>query len=243
MEEIILEVQPREETKTSEVSKLRKSGFIPAVVYGQGMKPESIKIPTKDLIRLMHEKHLENTIINLKIENDKRKKPLSVLIKEIQHDPLKGNIVHIDFHHVSLTKAIHVKVPLAAIGEAIGVKQDGGVLNHIMWELEVECLPTQIPHNIEIDISNLKIGDSIHIKDIKLPEGLKVLQDTEAIIFTVAPPEKVEELVPGVETAAATEPEVIKEKKKEEAASGEEAKKEEKPAKGAAAPGAKEEKK
>lgn len=244
MEEIILQVLPREETKTNKVSKLRKGGFIPAIVYGQGMKPEAIKIPTRDLIRLMHERHLENTIINLKIENDKRKKPLSVLIKEIQHDPIKGNIVHIDFHHVSLTQAIHVKVPLVAKGEAIGVKQDGGVLNHIMWELEIECLPTQIPQNIEVDITNLKIGDSIHIKDIRFPEGLKVLHDTEAIVFTVVPPEKVEEVAPTVEVAAPTEPEVIKEKKKEEgeAAATPEPKKEEKSAKGGTTSGPKEEK-
>ena len=114
---------------------------------------------------------------------------------------------------VSLTKALKVNVPVVVKGESVGVKQEGGSLEHILWEIEVECLPTNIPQNIEIDISKLKIGDSVHIKDISFPSEVKVLNDPDAIVVTISAPMKVEEPVEGAEVEEGKEPEVIKEKK------------------------------
>lgn len=212
MEEIVLGVQLREEAGRGKVKHLRDKGFVPAVVYSQGQDALSVKISTHDLVRLVHQYRLESMVINLKID-DKKHKPKPCLIKEIQYDPVKGNIVHVDFNEISLTKVIKVAVPVEAKGEAAGVKQEGGSLEHILWEIEVECLPTNIPKKIEVDISPLKIGDSIHVKDLSLPADVKVLADPSAIVLSVAAPMKEEVAAPPVEGEEKQEPEVIKEKK------------------------------
>lgn len=229
MEEIVLGVQLREELGRGKVKHLRDKGFVPAVVYAQGQEALSVKISTHDLVRLVHQHRLESMVINLNI-NDKKHKPKPCLIKEIQYDPVNGNIVHVDFNEISLTEAIKVNVPVEAKGEAAGVKQEGGSLEHILWEVEVECLPTNIPKKIEVDISQLKIGDSIHVKDLILPADVKVLTDPAAIVLSVAEPMKEEAVAAPVEGEEKQEPEVIKEKKEVpgEAAPEEEKEKKEK---------------
>jgi len=236
MEEIILEATLREEAGKSKVKPLRKSGFIPAIVYGEGKKTVSIKVERRSVLRLIHEHHIENVIINLKIAGDEKKaKDSAVIIKEIQRDPVRDDILHIDFNQISLTKEIKVKVPITAKGEPVGVKVDGGSLEHVIWELEIECLPTQIPPKIEVEVSQLKIGDSILVKDLTLPPGIKVLQDPDQVVVAIAAPVKEEAAPTPEEGAAPEEPEVIKEKKEvpEEGAAKEEKpdKKEEKEAK------------
>ncbi len=234
MEEIILEAEKRQDTGSGKVNRLRKNAFIPAVVYGEGNPAQNIQVKTRDFTH-MRSGHRggESFVLKLRIRDGEKYQEKSVLIKEIQHDPVKDDVVHIDFHEISLTKTIKVKVPLAAKGEAIGVKQDGGVLDHILWELEVECLPANIPNSLEVDVSGLKIGDSLHIKDISIPEGVKILNDPEATILAVSMPAK-EEVAPAPEAAVTgeevkAEPEVIKEKKeKPEAEEGQEEVKEKK---------------
>ncbi len=213
MEEIILDAELRQDVGKNKAKGLRQEGFVPAVVYKQGKDAEAIKLVNADLIRLLHQHRLENAVINLKIKNDKRQKSRLCLVKEIQYDPIRGNIIHLDFNEVSLTKAIKVNVPIAVKGEPVGVKQEGGSLEQILWEVEVECLPTDIPKEIEVDVSPLKIGDAIHIKDIKFPSGLKVLNEPEAIVLHVVAPMKEEIPVEAVEGEEKQEPEVIKEKK------------------------------
>ncbi|MFC1703230.1 50S ribosomal protein L25 [Candidatus Omnitrophota bacterium] len=228
MDEIQLTVQSREEAGKNKVNALRKQGFIPGVVYGEGKKAASVKIDRKSFIHLLHSQHSENIIISLSIQSDaKKEKDRTVIIKEMQLDPVTDEILHIDFNQISLTKVITVKVPIEAKGEPIGVKQEDGSLEHNIWELEIECLPTQIPEKFEVNVSELKIGDAIHVKDLTIPDGIKVKQDVEAVVLSVIPPRKVEEVPAEGEEAAATEPEVIKEKK--ESAEGEAA--EEKPEK------------
>lgn len=220
MEEIKLEAQIRDEIGKGKLAGLRRTGFIPAVVYGEGKKSLSIKINRSDLIHLLHTQHAENIIVTLNIKGEKSKAKDSdsrtALIKEIKYHPIKDDILHVDFYQISLTQKIQVKVPLKTKGEAIGVKQDGGTLDHLLWELDVECLPTQIPQEIVADVSGLKIGDAIHIKDLTVPEGVKLLHDPQVIALSVSPPIKEEvvaaEAVVGAE-AATQEPEVIKEKK------------------------------
>jgi len=213
MEEIILEIQPRDELGKNKVKGLRGKGFIPAVIYAEGKKSQAIKVSHRQLWQLIHQHRLESMVINLKIQDDKKQKGRSCLIKEIQYDPVKGDIIHVDFNEISLTKVIKVNVPVVAKAEPIGVKQEGGSLEHILWEIEVECLPTDIPKGIEVDVSQLKIGDAIHIKDITFPPNIKVLNAPEAIVFSVTAPIKEEVVAPAVEGEEKQEPEVIKEKK------------------------------
>jgi len=213
MEEIFLDAQLREELGRGKVKDLREKGFIPAVVYGESKISYAIKLSSSQLLHLIHEYRLENAVINLNIKDDKKHKPRSCLIKEIQYDPVHGDIIHVDFNEISLTKVIKVNVPVVAKGEPQGVKQEGGSLEHILWEIEVECLPTQIPNEIEVDVTQLKIGDAIHIKDIKFPSNIKVLNEPGAIVLSVALPMKEEVPAAPVEGEVPQEPEVIKEKK------------------------------
>lgn len=234
MEEVTLEVKSRTDLGRAKARSIRNGGFIPGVVYGEGKKSQAIQIERKTFLRLLKSQKGENVIINLTIaSDDKKSKEIPVLIKELQHNPVTDEIIHIDFNQISLTKEIKVKVPIAAKGEAIGVKQDGGSLDHILWDLEVECLPTQIPQNIEVDVSSLKIGDSIHIKDLTIPKGVKVLQDPDLVVLSVAAPVKEEVAVEAPVEGAPAEPEVIKEKKEAPAEEGKEekAEKKEKPEK------------
>jgi large subunit ribosomal protein L25 len=170
-------------------------------------------VASGDFIKLLHHHRIENAIISLKIKDDKKKTPRLCLVKEVQHHPVHGDVLHVDFNEISMTKMIKINVPVVAKGEAPGVKQDGGSLEHILWEIEIECLPTEIPAEIEVDISNLKIGDAVHIKDIKFPSGVKVLNEQDAVVMTVAAPMKEEVPVEAVEGEEKKEPEVIKEKK------------------------------
>jgi large subunit ribosomal protein L25 len=218
MEEIILDVLNREHTGRSKAKDIREEGFIPAVVYAQGKESLNVKVPHREFGRLLHQHRIESVVITVRVEGDKKEK--SCLIKEIQYDPVHGNVWHVDFNEISLTKTIKVRVPVVAQGDAVGVKQDGGSLEHVMWEIEVECLPKDIPKQIEVDVTQLKIGDAIHIKDISLPAQVKVLHAADAIVISVAAPIKEEVAAAPVEGEEKQEPEVIKEKK-ETAAEGE----------------------
>lgn len=224
MEEIFLDVQLRQEVGKSKVRDLRESGFIPAVVYGAGKESLPIKVSHHALLQLVHQYRIEGIVINLKVKDDKKHKSRVCLIKEVQYEPVHGDIVHVDFNEISLTKAIKVNVPIVTQGEPQGVKQEGGSLERILWEVEVECLPTEIPKNIEVDVSQLKIGDSIYVKDLKLPSGVKILNDPAATVLSIAQPVKEEIPVAPLEAEVQQEPEVIKEKKEIPAEGAEEEK-------------------
>lgn len=213
MERIILEVQLREEIGKSKVKHLKDQGLLPAVVYKKGKEALAIKIARSDFLHLVHQHRPESVVIDLKIKDAKKEKDKTCLIKEIQYDPITDDIMHADFNEISLTENIKISVPVVAKGEPVGVKQEGGSLEHILWEVEIECLPTDIPKEIEVDVSNLKIGDSIHIKDIVFPANIKVLNAPEVRVLTVASPMKEEVVEPALEGEVAQEPEVIKEKK------------------------------
>ncbi|MFH0941264.1 MAG: 50S ribosomal protein L25 [Candidatus Omnitrophota bacterium] len=222
MEAIYLDTSVREDAEIGKSHLLRKQNVVPCVVYGEGKKTLSLKIDRGHLVKFMHAHHGgENIVITLKVASPESKKAQekAVLIKEIQKHPVSGDILHVDFNEVSLTKRIVVKVPIASSGEPVGVKQEGGSLEHILWEVDVECLPTQIPGKLEIDVTNLKIGDFITVKDLPVPEGVTIKHDIEALVFSVMAPMKVEEAVAteagaGAEGATGAEPEVIKKEKK-----------------------------
>ena len=219
MEKVVLKADVRKLTGKAVAKDLRKKGMIPANVYKGAKGALSIQVTEDGLDNVLHTKAGENVIITLKISGDEAVKDKTVLIKEIQREPIKDGILHVDFNEISLTEMLKVNVPLAAKGEAIGVKADGGILEHVMWELQVECLPTDIPEKIELDVSNLKIGDAIYIKDIVVPGTVKVLNDPELIAIIVKAT-KVEVPKEEVAAEAAAEPELIRKKKEEEAEEG-----------------------
>ena len=217
MEKVILKADLREGAGKKVARGLRAKAIIPAIVYKGGKEALKLQVAERELEDVIHTKAGENVIITLKITGEAKAaaKDKTVIIKEIQRGPIKDEILHVDFNEISLTEMLKVNVPLVPKGEASGVKKDGGVLDHVMWELQIECLPTDIPEKVEVDISNLNIGDAIYVKNIAMPEAVKVLNDPELIAFIVKPP-KVE--VPKEPTAeeAAAEPELIREKKEKE---------------------------
>ncbi len=228
MEQIALVAEVRKEAGKQANKHLRQQGLIPAVVYRHGKETVSLKVVDRELYRVLRTERGENVLIALTVSgevNSGKAKDRLVMIKEIQHGPLDGSILHVDFHEISLSEKLKVNVPIVAKGEAAGVKQDGGVLEHTLREVEAECLPTQIPEHFEVDVTALKIGDSLQVKDLATPEGVRILTDPLLTIFTVKPPfvEKPAEEVSA--EGAVAEPEVIKQKKEEEVAEEGEGKK------------------
>ena len=231
MEEIKLDVQLRDRLGARKVKSVRREAFVPAIVYGDNQQPTAIKVGKRQYERIMRHHRGENLLFHLNVlDGEKKIKDYTAIVKEEQHEPVNDSILHIDFYRINLSKEIEVKVKIVTKGSPIGVKQDGGSLEHVLWELDVVCLPTKIPSKIEIEVSNLKIGDAIHVRDIVLPDGVRTKHDPDSILVTVVPPMKEEVAAPAAE-AAPTEPEVTKEKKpKVEAAAAEAAPKaEEKP--------------
>jgi large subunit ribosomal protein L25 len=213
MEKINIQSISREEAGKEVAKKLRREGFIPAIIYSKDINMP-IKLP-RTQIKLLRAHHFsESTLIEISVENSKQKKPLTVVLKGVQFHPLTEEVIHIDFLRVSMTEKIKVKVPLVVKGEAKGVKE-GGVLEQMLWDLEIESLPLDIPEKFEVDISALEIGSSLHVKDIQIPEKIHVINaPSETILTVVAKVEEEveEEVAPEVEAEPA-QPEVIKEKK------------------------------
>jgi len=215
MDKVILSAEIREEFGKEANKKLRNSNIVPAVAYKKGKETVSLKVDGKELFHILHTSAGENVIITLKVKDSAKDR--TVIIKDIQYDHIRGDVLHVDFHEISLTEKITVSVPIETKGEPEGVKVEGGVLDHPMKDVQVECLPTEIPEKIDIHVEELKINDSIKVSDLELPEGVKVLSDPEATVVSVMPPraeeeETEEEALEG----ESQEPEVIREKKPEE---------------------------
>ncbi|MDD5686610.1 MAG: 50S ribosomal protein L25 [Elusimicrobia bacterium] len=240
MEKFTLDVESRSGITKGEMRKLRGSGKIPAVIYGE---KENLSLTVDGgKFGFILSKAGHNAIIDL-IFSDKTTK--TVLIKDIQKHVITRNMIHIDFYQVSMKKKTEVSVPVVLSGEAPGVKE-GGVITLILRELKVKCLPTDIPEKITIEIGNLQIGNSVSVKDLVLPKNIEVLNQPDQIIVNVVSPTILEEVVPGPAEALA-EPEVIGKGKKEleegeEEAEGKPAAKPAEAAKKEAAPAKKEEK-
>jgi len=227
MEEIKLDVHVRAEIGSQELKAVRGQDMIPGIVYGGGKNPTAVKMDRRTFERIRRQHEGESIILHLNVlEGGKKLRDYSVIVKEEQHDPVSESIMHIDFKRISLKEEIEVKVPIKTLGEPAGVKE-GGSLDHHLWELDVICLPTDMPERLDIDVSELEIGQAVHVKDLSLPEGVKTNHDLEDIVASVVPPMKEEEEEPVVDEDA--EPEVIGEKKegKEGEAPAAEEKKEE----------------
>ncbi|MBU4376536.1 MAG: 50S ribosomal protein L25 [Candidatus Omnitrophica bacterium] len=222
METIQLNAEIREAVGKKSTKQARNAGLIPAVVYKEGKDTVHLKINSKELMTALKTKAGANVLVNLKIGGAAKEKrnERTVLIKEIQIHPLKDKILHVDFQEISLSEKMTFDVPLVTKGEAEGVVKDEGVLEHVLWELKIECLPTAIPAKIEVDVTSLKIGDSILVKDIVVSPDVKILNAPDQTVITVKMPHVEETKEEGVEEVS--EPELIREKKEKEEAEGEE---------------------
>ena len=234
MKSVPLKVYPRTQVRRGEVKKLRGSGRVPAVIYGRQAKPQNLEVSAKEFGDLIHRSVSENLLVDLSVENDARAKRLA-LVQEIQHYPLDGKILHVDFHEVSENEKVTVNVPVETTGEAAGVKNSGGVLEHILFKLKVRSLPKDLPEQIIVDVSHLELGKAIHIGEIKLPDGVEILGDKNIPVISVAMPRTEEEEAATTEAAAtaAGDVEMIKEKKEDGEEGAAPAKGEKAPAKGA----------
>lgn len=210
-ERINLTASRREKSGRGGVRKLRSAGKVPAVLYGAG-EPASLELDTVAFIEAIQEAESDNVLVNLSIDGDKAKSHLA-LIQEIQHHPIKDTVLHIDFHEVRQDQKIQANVPIHEEGTPEGVKNGGGILDHVIRELHVECLPNDLPTHITVDVSGLGLEQAIHVNELALPDGVTALNDGELPVFMVHPP-RVKETA-GDEEASAAEPEVIGEKKKE----------------------------
>ncbi len=213
MEEIKLDVQIREKIGSRKVKSIRREDFVPAIVYGGEKKvPTAIKVDRLAYERIMRQHRGQSVVFHLSVlEGEKKLRDYSAIVKEEQHHPVMDTLIHLDFQRISLKEEIEVKVPIEVKGEAIGVKKDGGSLDQPLRELNIVCLPTDIPQKFELDVSELNIGDSIHVRDIQLPAGVKTNHDEEALVLSIVPPMKEEVETPPEEEL--TEPEVTEEKK------------------------------
>ena len=206
--QVKLKAEHRTATGRSAARKLKAQGVIPAVVYGGKEKPQPLQVSAREVNAMLSHASGENILVELEIGGGNR----MALVQEIQHSPLGGNVLHIDFHAVSMDEKIHADVPLEPFGVANGVKNFGGLLEQSLRSLSIECLPRDLPDRITVDISALNIGDSIHVRDIQMPSGVTAKVQPDLTAFSVVAPAVEEEPAVAAEGAAAG-PEVITEKK------------------------------
>src|SRR5262245_14195105 len=220
MEQITVQSSVREQKGKGPNRRLRVAGRIPAVLYGHKSQNVALEVDPKDIFKILHSDTGENTIFQLEVPG---KEKINVLIKEYQLEPVSHRLLHTDFYEVAMDEVLEVDVPLEVLGEAYGVKTEGGLLDIVHRELRVECLPADIPENIEVDVTELKIGDHIRVKDLKVSEKIKILDDPETVVVAVEHP-RAEELPTAAApaTEAEQEPEVIKKGKAVDAEEGEE---------------------
>lgn len=211
--QVKLTAERRTGTGRAAVRKLKALGSVPAVIYGAKHEAQNLQVSRRDMSALLSHASGENILVELEIAGDKAENRLA-LVQEVQHSPVGGDILHVDFHAVSMDEKITADVPLEPVGIAEGVKTFGGLLEQSLRSLEVECLPKDLPDRIDVDVTRLNIGDAVHVREIKLPEGVTTRIQPDLTAFSVMAPTVEEEPV-----AAAAEPsagpEVIKEKKEE----------------------------
>lgn len=206
-----IKVKDRNETGSATARRLRREGWVPGVIYGEGVAARPVCLPKHEFEQMLHHHASEHVMIQIQLDSGKKE---SVLLKEVQHNALTGDVMHVDLQEVAMDKKIRVAVPVELIGEAEGVKQ-GGVLEHLVHELEIECLPADILEEIDVDVSTLKIGDLLLVQDIVIDHSkYRILADGELGVAAVAAPKTADESA--AEEGASAEPEVIREKKAEE---------------------------
>lgn len=214
MKSVPLTAYVRSTSGRNAVHKLRGAGRVPTVIYGRQRAAQTLELNQRELDKLIAHSASENILVDLAIEGDAHPQRLA-LVQEVQHDPLTGKVLHIDFHEVSADEKVTVTVPVEAIGTPVGVK-DGGVLEHVLFKLKVRALPADLPLVLEVDVTNLALDKVLHLGEIPVPPNVELLGDKNVPVFSVATPRsEAEETAEAAEAAAPGEVEMIKEKKED----------------------------
>jgi large subunit ribosomal protein L25 len=216
-----LTIRKREGQGKGPARRLRRAGQVPAILYG-GAGPISITVDPLDIFRIIHGREGSTQLLKVTLEGTPGTR--MAIIRDMQLDPVSEDLVHVDLQEVAMDKAIQVSVAIHHVGDAVGVRETFGILEMILREVQVSCLPSAIPEFLEVDVSNLAIGDVLTVKDLQAPAGVRILNDPNQAVVTVAPPaaEEVAAPVAAVAEAVPAEPEVLTERKpKEEAPAAE----------------------
>jgi large subunit ribosomal protein L25 len=219
MMNIVVKTEKRQGLGTNASRRLRAQGFVPAVLYGESMESTPLVLSKKDIVQIMRLETGENTIFKVAVDAE----TYDTMIKDLQVDPATDELLHVDLIRISMDKPIRVAVPVVHGGEPVGVKTEGGFVDFVTREIEIECLPRDIPESLEIDISELHINQSFKVQGMAIPSGVKVLTDPNTVLVLISMPHKEEEPFPGekpegeVAAEEPKEPEVIKKERAEKA--------------------------
>jgi large subunit ribosomal protein L25 len=201
--EVRLSAEKREGVRKGANRKLRASGRVPAILYGKDVEPALLSVDARETERLFQQISVENTIIELKVKGDRTK--TQALVREVQVEALRPALIHIDFYKIQKGVRLEVDIPVELLGIPNGVRNDGGILEQLIHEIPVRCLPDQIPESIEIDVTGLDLQESLHVSDLAIPEGVEMLMDLERTLCVVSVPRVIAE----PEVAESVETEVI----------------------------------
>jgi large subunit ribosomal protein L25 len=200
--EVTLRARPRATTGKGSARQARRDGLVPAILYGRGMQPTPLAVNGKEMGHVLHTEAGANVLVNLVVEGGRR---YLTMVREVQRHPVRGHLLHVDLVNTARDVKTHADVPVSIAGESRGVRE-GGVLEHHLWELRVEALPTDIPAALDVDISGLGIGEHLRVGDVPAPEGVEILTPPEEIIVSIVEPQAVraaEELAAGEAGAGA----------------------------------------
>jgi len=212
-QQVKLKAQKRTVIGRNPIKKLKKNGLVPGIVYGSQSEPMPLQVDARELSNVLAHASSEHVLVELEIADGSQSTNRLTLIQEIQHHPLRRELLHVDFLAVSTTEQIISEVPIEAFGDALGVRTFGGLLEYSLRTLEVECFPQDLPDIVRVDVTNLNIGEALHVRDIPLPSGVKAVTDGDLTVVSVVASRVGEEVIEVAETP--TTPEVITEKKGE----------------------------
>src|SRR3989441_4811680 len=183
--EVTLRAEPRSTTGKGSARQARMGGRVPAILYGRGMVPTPLAVDSKQIGHALHTEAGANVLVNLEVDGGRR---YLTMVREVQRHPVRGNLLHVDFVNTARDVKTHADVPVSLVGDSRGVRE-GGVLEHHLWELRVEALPTDIPPALEVDISSLGIGEHLRVEDVPAPPGTEIVTPAEEIIVSVVEPQ------------------------------------------------------
>ena len=222
MKETKLTAKPRSGKGSASAGRLRRTGWFPAVVYGEGRPGVDIQLNEHDFLVMLRRHRSENMIVDLAVEG--ADKPFKVMLKAMQHHPVTGRVIHVDFYEISMTRKIEIELPVKLTGIPTGVANEGGILEHVLRALTVQCLPGDLIEEVELDVSGLTVGKTLRVRDVQIDAAkYRVLDDPDQVVAAVAAPRTEEEEKAEAEAeaaAAAAGPEVLTEKKEEEGEEG-----------------------
>ncbi|PYV47178.1 MAG: 50S ribosomal protein L25 [Acidobacteria bacterium] len=222
-EQNLLEAQPRTAGTKNDARRVRRGGKVPAVIYGAGKAALSVSVDPRQVTRILHSQTGHNTVFDLTVDGERTK----AMIVDWQYEPIKGSLLHIDLKRIAMDQKLRVNVPIELVGESAGVKQQGGILEQIAREVEVECLPGDIPNQIELNVSELVFGVVLRVSDLPKSDKIKVLTDPDQPVVHIITIKEEEvptaDAVAGEAAAAPAEPEVMKKGKQEAEGEGAEA--------------------